>query len=528
MSASAKPFSPFTLDNGWIVEFPTDPAGVLRLEPGKVCLNARLSGHKQTEDKTFLVVLCELRLADAEGRLWQTETAFFSRHLLYPLIDLSRKESAYWLRNAPEDWLESLKQQPLLTGLSAVFDDRFYRLVWIDNTGFCLHFKYLYAGFQIAPLPPDRLVVQVGDLFCSWNPLPTAAPDGTPVSLPNPLRISTDEERDEEDRRYRKEGWSGDYDTVHPLAYPIDAGRVFFRKTAVQDSEGEWHELSIDQPVIFRRVRGKSKLQPFVTFRPRAKLTPPLQMQARDTGYVPMVLENGMPLAFLTDAGGRLVVESPSLSCKVKLDCHPNSITQHEDVLRCRTRLTDDKGNVWECITHFTPAVFFEKLVNLDDISLRQFESEKEPLMAEKEAVLCVRARLDDGAWRYLLLCDDLIAYRAYGQRPLVEISANDKEFVVRITGLVGRRRPVECDFESRYFVLDPIARAADTSAWETDGLLPPIGFTIQGSDLAFRNTTFAVDDGFCRDNTIPIPVVFTQIGKGEPCPGVWFNSDTT
>ena len=131
--------------------------------------------------------------------------------------------------------------------------------------------------------------------------------------------------------------------------------------------------------------------------------------------------------------------------------------------------------------------------------------------------------RLDDGAWRHLLLLDHLIAFHANGQQPIVDIYLCEKAFDICITGLVGRRRPVECDFESRYVVLDPAARPAEVTGWETDQVLPPICFTIALSDLAFRNTTIAVDDGFWRDNVIPIPVVFTRIGKGEPCAGVRF-----
>ena len=272
MSDSAEPFTPFTLDNGWVVEFPTAPGGVLRLDPGKIELEARLSERYRAEDGWFSVVNCELRLADAEGELWQSTTAFFARCLIYSLVDLLCKEPAGWLRNAPATWRDALSKHSFISGLNAVYDDRFYRLVWIDNTGFCLHFKYLYAGFQIAALPPDRLVVQVGELFCSWNPLMTASPDGSPLILPKRLHIPTDEERDEEDARSRHEGWSGDYDTIRPLVYPIAAGRVWFRNNAVQDTDSEWHEPSVDLPVIFRRVHGNSEPQNLVTFRSGAKL----------------------------------------------------------------------------------------------------------------------------------------------------------------------------------------------------------------------------------------------------------------
>jgi hypothetical protein len=118
----------------------------------------------------------------------------------------------------------------------------------------------------------------------------------------------------------------------------------------------------------------------------------------------------------------------------------------------------------------------------------------------------------------------NVLAFHADRQRPVVDISPKGQSFDIRITGLVGRRRPLE--IEDEYFVLDPEARAAEVSAWEHDQLFPPIRLSIELADLAFRNTTFAVDDGFWHHNAIPIPVVFTRVGKGEPCAGVWFHPE--
>ena len=105
-----------------------------------------------------------------------------------------------------------------------------------------------------------------------------------------------------------------------------------------------------------------------------------------------MLLEHDWPLTFLTDAGGVLTAEPNPLICKVKLDCHPNSATQLEDVLRSRVRLADDEGAVWECVSLFTPAIFFEKLVDLADTSIRTFAPENDQYAPRKERVLSVRA----------------------------------------------------------------------------------------------------------------------------------------
>jgi hypothetical protein len=524
MGTSRKRFTPFTLDNGWVLEFPTEPAGVLRLGAGKIRFHAHFSERHRGQDGWFSVVECDLRVADAEGACWQATNTFFAQWLLYPLIDLSRKEPARWLRNASLEWREALEQRPLIGGLSAVYDDRFYRHVWIDNTGFCLQFKYLCAGFDIAALSEDRLAVRVSDLFCSWNPLPVAGPDGTPLPLPRPLRIPTDEERNEEDERALEEGRSGDYDTIHPLAYTVDAGRVFFRNAAALDAEGEWQDGETGRPVVFRRVRGKSDPQRLVTSHPKVTLTATAADRG-DIDFVPMPSRDALLLEHLTDAGGRLVGKANATNCGIKLDRHPNSASQPADILRCRMRLTDDQGNVWECTSLTTPDLFFEKLVDLDNIDWAEFESGENPWEPGEGAVFDLRAKLDDGAWRYALL-SDVVAFHADGQRATVDVRPGEDGFSVRVKGLVGRKRPVEP--QDSFYVLDPAGRAAEVPAWEHEQPLPPILFGIRFLDLAFRNTTFAVDEGFWHNNTIPIPVVFTRVGKGEPRPGVRFVADRT
>src|SRR5206468_2295919 len=81
-----------------------------------------------------------------------------------------------------------------------------------------------------------------------------------------------------------------------------------------------------------------------------------------DDGFVAMAEEYGEPLEFATDARGRLAVQGGA-SYRVKLEKHPGGAGEPVDVLRKRVRVTDDRGAVWECVTHCTPEVFFEKLV---------------------------------------------------------------------------------------------------------------------------------------------------------------------
>ena len=69
MGASRKQFTPFSLDNSWALEFPTEPAGVLHLGAGKIRFDARFSERHRGQDGWFSVVECELRVDGRPRRL---------------------------------------------------------------------------------------------------------------------------------------------------------------------------------------------------------------------------------------------------------------------------------------------------------------------------------------------------------------------------------------------------------------------------------------------------------------------------
>jgi hypothetical protein len=111
------------------------------------------------------------------------------------------------------------------------------------------------------------------------------------------------------------------------------------------------------------------------------------------------------------------------------------------------------------------------------------------------------------------LLWQEIVAFRGDWQKPTVDVSPHPESgFEIRISGLVGRRRPVEIDHPSRYMVLDPESRTDEISGWEKDQPLPPLRYRVWFGELAFRNTTFAIDEGFAHGSPIPIPIVFTQV----------------
>src|SRR5262249_51369692 len=79
---TARGAATFPGDNGGRTASPPTPAGVLRLGPGPVRIEARFSRRFRAEDGWYTVLNCRLRIADAEGRLWQATSTFVSDCLL--------------------------------------------------------------------------------------------------------------------------------------------------------------------------------------------------------------------------------------------------------------------------------------------------------------------------------------------------------------------------------------------------------------------------------------------------------------
>jgi hypothetical protein len=506
------------LDNAWFVEFPTEPPGVLRLAPGSVKVSYRFSIGEGNADGWAADVECTLRLADADGRLWQAVSRMPSYWLLYPLIDLSRKQPARYLDSGPVAWREALTERPLLQNVPATYDDRFYRYVWLDNMAVSLDFHYLGAAFDVAALDGGRLVVAVKDLFCCWNPVRLENARGAPLAVPKPSGEPAEEEE------------GGDYEHMPAVAYEIDVGRVIFHNTARRnDDDMPW----IDTP-LFRPVAGRSEPQPRVTHCQLARLTAPTVLPGivQEQEAIPLLIQER--LEFLIDAGGKLHVEGSSGFVEMSLGRHPGCVGEAVDVLCCRLRLPDDAGDLWEGVSLFTPEVFLEKLVDLDRIDGSEFaenaEAEWREALDRSPLLRGVRGVLDDGGWRYLQLGDEVVAFHGRGQKFTVELAlSKDRDrVIVSVTGLIGRRRPVETDHESRYVVLDPPDRAAEHTSWKRDQPLPPLIYPLSPWDLAQRNTTFAVDDGFWHNNPVPIPVVFRRVGKATPVPWAHFVPDGT
>jgi hypothetical protein len=524
MSDTGKSFTTFVLDNAWNVEFPTEPAGVLRLGPGQVRIQANLTERYRREQDWYTVVDCELRVADAEGKVWQATGTWLAEWLVWSLIDLSRAEPGRWVRNAPEEWRTALQKRILIREQSFSSDSRGHCYFWLDNTAFDWYLKYWGIQIDVAALSTDQLVVQLKDSWSSWGPVPVAGADGSPRPVGSiRTRAEWDQWLEEQSSQLSDLEEAGDEDECPPVAYLLDAGRLLFRNTAFYDEQqDDWEEMLVNRPLVFSPCPGKDEPQRIVTFHPGEHLAGPSPSPADEAGFVPFTCEHYyQPLELLTDRGGELRIASTRLAGTLKLDRHPGS-NGPEDVLRCQLRLTDAVGDVWEGCSHFTPEVFFEEIFSIR-WERPDFESQDSPWQPVEGSLLDIRATLDDGRWRYALLDHDLIAFHASGQRPLIDVAPTGQ---VRIRGLIGRQRPFT--LTDGQVDLFPPDRPLDVPAWENDHLLPPICHQVSLPDLCFRNTTFAVDEGFWNGNAIPIPVVFTRVGKGEPNAGIRFVPDAT
>jgi hypothetical protein len=505
------------LDNAWFVDFPTEPAGVLRLGPGPVKIAYRFSLPEASDEDWWALVDCTLRLSDAGGQVWQATSHMLSPWLLYPLIDLSRRQPARFLENSPAAWRKALSERPLMEKVPATYDDRFYRYVWLDNMGVSLQFKYMGAYFSVAALDGGRLVVAVKDVFCCWNPVRLEGPRGAPLPVPKePAREPSEEEEEE----------GGDYDEMPALAYEIDVGRVLFHNTARRDEDEHWSDDNRLLPLLFLRTGEQAEPQPAVTYQAGAHLTAtalPDDVSKDGTVQVPLPPYNSMVL--LTDAGGRLEVDwREEGSAELWLGRHPGCGGEPVDVVCCRLRLADAAGDLWEGYSLFTPDFFLKKFIDLDRGDdpgwARQPEEPAEREALEKSfLVRGLRGLVGDGAWRYALVADGALAFRGRGQKFTVDLALSEEKehVIVRVNGLVGRRRPVEIDHESRYIALDPPDRAEERNAWKRDAPIPSLVYALYWWELLARNTTFAVDDGFFHGNPIPIPVVFRRVGKAKP-----------
>src|SRR4051812_10567930 len=101
MAHTSPHFHDVTLENAWVVAYPTDTGQWLRVAPAAVQARYRFSVLRENSEWGRVMVSCQVQIADAEGRLWQCDSPFASAILFDALIDPTRDRPGGWVQRAP-------------------------------------------------------------------------------------------------------------------------------------------------------------------------------------------------------------------------------------------------------------------------------------------------------------------------------------------------------------------------------------------------------------------------------------------
>lgn len=283
MSKHAPVASPnFVETSDWnygIAEYLTEPFGRLTVGEGDVKLLYRLdldygSNPERGADALYNVA-CFHRLADATGAVWEARTCFRPHLFVQRMLDLSSLEWPLWAHHAP-DRVAAIEARPLITGLYAMKDDRFYRRFWVDDALLEIQFKYQSLTIDIGNEGGDRVAVRLSGFFGSWAHVPLhdecCVPlwKGGTIRIPVAGREHEDYDPDAVDdlEGERTEVPGGWLTNLSPITYSLWAKEFLFRNDATWDREYPTHAV-FPRPIVFRRVEGATgEPQPNVTFRP--------------------------------------------------------------------------------------------------------------------------------------------------------------------------------------------------------------------------------------------------------------------
>jgi hypothetical protein len=467
------------------------------------------------------MVVCQVRLADNEGRLWQTDTAFSPCVLLQHLLDLRRNEPPRLVCNLPQEMRSILDGPCLAANAYDGYDHRAYRYFYLDGSAWLVRFKHQGAYHDVFLLEGTTLLVRSRALYGEgWNPLPMEDEAGLPLPAGPPYTMP--DEEDEEAFAQWEESEEASDGNMPDIVHTMDLRSLLLRSRLPLPGGAYW-DSDLPVPVIFRRVMGQGPPERAVSIQPKP---PPLPSptQAEAGQFVTWTLENNHELDLRTRCSGVLHVGADYLiKAQAAFEIALGSESEPVDVIRCRVRLTDEEGGLWEAVTHFTPEAFLEGMTALLPADHPRFvegeeQREDEPLLAGIRGGI-----LDDGGWRHFLVGSWAVSVCFNNQRPRYALFGGGYRVRVQASGLVGYRRAINLDNEQGFMTWVPDAQSAGLREEE----LPPIVFDMADADLLFRNTTFAVDDGFWHQNDLPIPIVFERLDtRAEPQEGVQFRPD--
>jgi hypothetical protein len=517
MDYDAEGFRPVTLDNSWVVEYLTSEGGLLRVEPAAIEASYRFRVELIGGDTSTTRIICQVRLADNQGRMWECESAFTAYVFLLHLLDASRKEPPRLAEHLPDEWREALEGPALAENTYEGYDHRTHRYFYLDGRAWYVRFKYQGAYHDVYPLAGTRILVRTRALWGeAWNPLPLEDESGQPLPAGPPYLIPDYDEDEEAYAAWEESEEAGGEDTIPDLFHEMDLRPLLFRSRLSLQGES-WFDDCLPSPLIFKRVAGAGPPQPAVSVRQAAPVSPP--RAAQEVVFTTWTFDSRQELDLRTNAGGFLhLVAEGLLNASVSFEVAPGSEREAQDVILGRVRLADEEGGLWESVARFTPEAFVEGLTALlpgdGPVFLEgERKNESPPLPGG------IRGVLDDGGWRHFLVGEWAVSIRFANQKPRFDLFGGSYRLGVQVRGLVGYRRPIELENHQGLITWKP-----DQQAELVEEELPPIAFQMDYEELLFRNTTFAVDDGFWHGNDLPIPIVFERLlGSGEPQEGVVF-----
>jgi hypothetical protein len=200
-----------------------------------------VAGMAGEEEETFEelptdVLSAELRIADAQGRLWQTTSSFSAELLVSRMVDLSYVNSSLSWDSRSKRKSEVKSPFDAVSALKDVIvscDDRAYRHFTIDGKRVvAVKFEYTVLAFDVA-----------------WG---TEVMDPHHVSLRVRLRDDC-----LQDRRTDED--------LGGLCFSINWQELFRRNTHKRTSDGVWRSSSLPLPLIFQPLRERADPQEGVT-----------------------------------------------------------------------------------------------------------------------------------------------------------------------------------------------------------------------------------------------------------------------
>ncbi|MBY0457884.1 MAG: hypothetical protein K2V38_11140, partial [Gemmataceae bacterium] len=151
--------------------FPVMSGGALVFTDGHVKFGYRLDFDTGGEAKNLAEgrynIACFHRLADASGAVWEARTTFRPELFVHRIQDLNNIDWPMWAHH-DEERVKAVADRPLITGVQALEDDRFYRRFWIDDTLLEIQFKYQGLTIDVGQMANSQVAVRVSGFFGSW------------------------------------------------------------------------------------------------------------------------------------------------------------------------------------------------------------------------------------------------------------------------------------------------------------------------------------------------------------------------